>query len=592
MMKMNNSLREIRNRQFFSVFLPALFGALGELISGFADGVLTGAFLGSDAMAAYGIASPYFMLNTVLSLSFLIASQSLCTAEIGRGHEDTAKKIFSFSLWTSVILSLFVSVFGFLFSEPIAVLLGAGDSTPAVKTEVVQYLHWLFPGTFFFCFMTVAFAALQIDGAAGLAQLAAILVGVLDVIGDLLNVFVFHGGLAGMGIATTVSYIGAALVLLPYFLRKDSLFSLDIRLYSFKYAKKVFSSSYTESILWVLRMIAPIIINRIILVFSGIASLTAMSIQRNLLSLVSIIAFGLGDTTMMELGLCYGESDRVTAKGTMQNIMTWLGIFTVPIMLVMLLFSKSIASLYCDIADVELLRLSVIAVVMLAFSVPVSAVAKVYLRSLQAMEKNRYAMILSIAQGIVLPCSLTLLLCCTTGNTGAFTAYLTAELIAAIIGWLFYRKTINEPETFPVSEERIFRSTVETPEQVVETSIKLRSFCRGNRCSESLSYKLSLCMEEMGCGIIQEGLRKNAASRPFASFIVLFYPDSIVMRIKDNCPNQQLRDRVLMWRFDSEHPERLIGIRMAMKLSTDFKYIRIMDVNNTTICFAFDTERK
>ena len=589
---MNKPLRKLRNRQFFSVFLTAVFGSLGDLISGFVDGVLTGAFLGRDAMAAYGIASPYFVLNTVLSLSFLIASQALCTAEIGRGHEDMAKKIFTFSIWTSLMLSVLVSVFGFLFSEQVAVLFGAGDSIPAVKAETVQYLHWLFPGTVFFSFMTVTFAALQIDGAAGLAQLSAILVGVLDVIGDLLNVFVFHGGLAGMGIATTVSYIGAALVVLPYFLRKKSLFSLDIRLYSLKYAGKIFSASYTETILWTLRMISPIIINRIILAFSGVAALTAMSMQRNLLSLVSIVAFGLGDAAMMVLGLCYGESDRVAAKETVQNIMFWLCIFTVPVTLIMTLFSKPIASLYCDIADAGLFRLSVIAVITLALSVPFTATAKVYLRSLQTMEKNRYAMILSVAQTILLPCGLTLLLCRTAGDTGAFIAYLSAELIAAVIGWLFYEKTMKQPETFPVSEEQIFRSMAETPEQAVITSIKLRDFCRINGCGDSLSYKLSLCMEEMGCGIIQEGLRKNAASKPFVDFIVLFYPDSVIMRIKDNCPDQQLRERALMWRLDSEHPERLIGIRMAMKLSTDFKYIRLLDVNNTTIRFSLYAERK
>ena len=233
-MKVSHHTDEIKNRQFFSVFLTTLLGNLGSLIAGFADGVLTGSFLGSDAMAAYGIVSPYFMLTTLLAQPFVLAVQALCTAELGRGHDETAKKIFSFALWTAVILAAALSLIGFGFAERFAVLLGADDSIPAVKAEAVRYLRNLFPGTAFFCFMSVAFAALQIDGALGLVKLSAALVAVFDIVGDLLNVFVFHGGLGGMGTATSISYIAAALALLPYFTRRKALFSLEPGLYSLK----------------------------------------------------------------------------------------------------------------------------------------------------------------------------------------------------------------------------------------------------------------------------------------------------------------------------------------------------------------------
>lgn len=589
-MKVSRHTDEIKNRQFFSVFLTTLFGNLGSLIAGFADGVLTGSFLGSDAMAAYGIVSPYFMLTTLLSLPFILSAQALCTAELGRGHEETAIKIFSFALWTSVILSAVVSLIGFAFAERFAVLLGANDSIPAVKAEAVRYLRNLFPGTAFFCFMSVAFAALQIDGASGLVKLSAALVGIVDVIGNLLNVFVFHGGLGGMGTATSVSYIVAALALLPYFMRRKALFSLEPGLYSLKYAGRVFSANYTETILWFLRIVSPVIVNRIILSYSGVTAMSAMSAQKNLLSLVSIVFYGLGDATIMELAMCYGESDRTSTEETLRCILKWMFVFTIPLELLMLLFSSQITGLYCDASDAELFRITTVAVVTLALTVPFTAAAKVYLRALQAAEKNRYAMLLNIMQVIVLPCSLTLLLCSIDGNTGAFAAYTVSELIAGVTGWLLYKTAMKQPDTFPIPEEKIFRGTAETPEQVVGLSEQISRFCRNNGCGKKLSYKLSLCAEEMGAAIIQEALYSDSSSSPFVSFIVLIDSGTVVMRLKDNCPDQNLRERALMWKPDGEQPERFIGIRMAMELASSFKYTRLLDVNNTVITFASQAE--
>ena len=577
---------EIRSRQVFSIFVTSLFSTLSSVVSSFVDGVLTGSFLGSEAMAAYGLASPYFTLTTLLSFSFVIAVQTLCTAEIGRGREDEAKNIFSCSIWASVGLSLVVSVLGFCFSDFVAVLFGASDSDPFVKAETARYLHALFPGTVFFCFMSVASVALQIDGATRLVALSALLVASLDIVGDLLNLFVFHGGMGGMGLATTASYVVAVLIMAPYFIRKKSVFSLNPRLYSRKYVGPVVFASYTETILWVMRFIAPVLINRIILSLSGMTAMTAMSMQRNLLSLVSILFYGFGDAAMMQLGLCYGESDRAGVKETMQCILTWLFVITVPVVLLMLLLCRPIAGLYCSRSEAELFRLSVIAVITLALSVPFTAMAKVYLRALQVTARNKFAMILNVSQVIVLPCALTLLLCSALGSSGSLVAYAAAEMGAGLIALALYRKGIKQPDVFPIPDERIFRGTARSPEQAVEVSRQLRSFCQEHDCGRSLSYKLSLCAEEMGCGIIQEALRRAEASRPFVSFIVLLHPDSVVMRITDNCPDQQLRDRALLWKPDDEHPERMIGIRMSMELSTDFQYTRLLNVNNTVISFS------
>ena len=58
---------------------------------------------------------------------------------------------------------------------------------------------------------------LQIEGDNKTGLISVSLVFILDIVFDLLNLFVFHGGVLGMALATTLSYYVAGIIVLVRF---------------------------------------------------------------------------------------------------------------------------------------------------------------------------------------------------------------------------------------------------------------------------------------------------------------------------------------------------------------------------------------
>ena len=77
---------------------------LGPLI----DGIVTGNFLGVDAVAATSLISPLILILTLVGIIFAVGSQSVYTELLGQGKVDEANSVFTFSNVLAVIVSLLI----------------------------------------------------------------------------------------------------------------------------------------------------------------------------------------------------------------------------------------------------------------------------------------------------------------------------------------------------------------------------------------------------------------------------------------------------------------------------------------------------
>lgn len=70
-------MKKTMDRSYRNAYTTAFFLRSSSMMTGFIDGVLTSAFLGVEAMSAYGISTPYFMLNNLLSNTMITGCQIL-----------------------------------------------------------------------------------------------------------------------------------------------------------------------------------------------------------------------------------------------------------------------------------------------------------------------------------------------------------------------------------------------------------------------------------------------------------------------------------------------------------------------------------
>ena len=113
--------------------------------------------------------------------------------------------------------------------------------------------------------------------------------------------------------------------------------------------KEVFEtlSLGTESALRSLgKVIAPAIVNRIILIFGGTLAMSAFSIQKDFMELSEIFTVGLANATALQAGVYYGETNRkamrAMGKAAHKYCFAFLGIVSV----VMVFLAKPIAGIY------------------------------------------------------------------------------------------------------------------------------------------------------------------------------------------------------------------------------------------------------
>ena len=119
----------------------------------------------------------------------------------------------------------------FTAAGPVCGLLGASRSnvSPNVSEMTEQYLKGYFIGTPFFFLVQLATPYLQTMEKRKDLMRSIICMTVSDIVLDILSVTVFHAGIAGIGIASGLSYIAAFLPVSGFFLKKDRVFRFDVR---------------------------------------------------------------------------------------------------------------------------------------------------------------------------------------------------------------------------------------------------------------------------------------------------------------------------------------------------------------------------
>ncbi len=129
-MKNSNILANI----FKTALVAMIIADLAEVVAAIIDGMLTGRFLGAEAIAAFGIAKPFFSVTGVLSAVLSSGAMTMSSHLIGKGNSQETNQIFSITCLLGILLSVGLAFLGILFINQFTGILGArGDLFPIVK---------------------------------------------------------------------------------------------------------------------------------------------------------------------------------------------------------------------------------------------------------------------------------------------------------------------------------------------------------------------------------------------------------------------------------------------------------------------------
>lgn len=192
--------------------VPVVITGILQLLFNAADVIIVGRYAGRTALAAVG--STTSLINLIVNL-FMMTSigVSVAVARYYGAHEPMeVSKTVTTAMTMSVIIGLFVGIFGIAASRPMLVLM---ESPADVLDQAALYLRIYFMGIPAFMVYNFGAAVLRAVGDTQRPMKFLTIAGIINVILNLITVVGFKMGVAGVAIATAVSqYVSAAFIVM------------------------------------------------------------------------------------------------------------------------------------------------------------------------------------------------------------------------------------------------------------------------------------------------------------------------------------------------------------------------------------------
>lgn len=292
--------------------LPTRVGMLINALYNLVDAYFVGG-LGTDAMGAITVAYPLGQVIVGLGLLFGNGAAAYLSRLLGKGDIETANKVASTALYSSVIIGAIAIIISVIFLKPILRQLGALDS---VMPYAVSYTSIYIVFSIFNVFNVTMNNIVSSEGAAKTAMCALMAGAILNVILDPIFIYSLGFGIAGAAIATAISQMVSTVVYLIYIFRKSSMFSFSIKEYSFTkdIMSEVLKIGIPTLVFQILTSVSMSMINGAAKDY-GSSALAAMGPVTKIMSMGSLVVFGFLKGFQPIAGYSYGarKFDRLHA---------------------------------------------------------------------------------------------------------------------------------------------------------------------------------------------------------------------------------------------------------------------------------------
>ena len=166
--------------------------------------------INTQSTPAVGIV--FSMMAVIQAIGFFFGHGSGTYISIKLGAKDTAEasKMAATGFVSSIIVGLFILIFGIIFIKPLAYILG---STETILPYSIEYMKYILIGAPYMTASLVLNNQLRLQGNAIFAMVGLITGAITNIILDPILIFTFSMGIKGAAIVTIISqFIGLVLM--------------------------------------------------------------------------------------------------------------------------------------------------------------------------------------------------------------------------------------------------------------------------------------------------------------------------------------------------------------------------------------------
>ena len=505
---MNNKLL---SKSFKSMMTLMIFAGVVAMCGSVIDGVIIGNCLSPDNMTAFGYASPVFIFLAAIGGVFSNGGKAQCAILTGKGLYEEARENFTRAFLLTVGFGILITIICFTAARPIAIFFGASGTFVSLTAE---YIRGLAIGAVPIIMLQVMTGYLGLDGAEIFGFFGAVIMSAVNIFLDLMIGLVWHGGLFEMALGTSVSYLAALLVQLPYFRRKNRLFHFVKFKPQTKKSLSLIVSGLPSAVSRVCCCSAAIILNHLLTSCAGEMAISACSVRNTLGNFVDAIFMGVVGTISIFSGMFYGERNKTALRTSFKTACKYGMILAFSCGMIIFLFAPSLAGGILK-ADPSTLSATASCLRFYAISLPSEIFAQILLYHYLSTGKSGLSNLICILHNfvfVVLPAWIFGML---IGLNGIWISWFLSGILPLPVMYLFLKKYKSENKwdcwtaTDPDLEENITGiyelSISDNMDAVMDTTKQLREFCIAQKLDSRKSFRICLAVEEIAGNIVEHG---------------------------------------------------------------------------------------
>lgn len=285
--------------------LPVMGMVLAVLSFSMVDGFFVSNFLGVKALAAVGYVSPFFLVQYAMGFMFGSGGSAQIANLMGKGEMGEARRLFSMIIFFMVVIGAILGAVSISCFPWLLRMTGASEDIFPLCMEYGVLLFAFLPAHLF----ESTFGSLWITtGRVRQGFVISILNGLLNALLDLLLILKFNMGITGAALATSLSALVCAFIVLGYFFIRD-----EDRLYFVRFTFKIRTflkicfNGVSEMVDSMAENITLLVLNSRLLTLLGTASVAVMGVYNYTMYLFLAFFYGLSNSVITIVGYKYGQ---------------------------------------------------------------------------------------------------------------------------------------------------------------------------------------------------------------------------------------------------------------------------------------------
>ncbi len=352
-------------RRLLRFTIPSIGMMLCSSIYGLVDGFFVSNFVGATSFAAVNFILPYLLILGTCGFMFGSGGSALVAKTMGEGDHEKANRIFSMLVYISIAAGIVLTILGYIFMRPAAILLGAEgemleQSVAYGRIVLISLTFYIIQLEFNSFFVTAERPQLGLAGTVAS--------GVTNIVLDILLVGIIPLGLTGAAVATVISHVVGASIPLVYFFRPNtSLLQLGKAVFDGTALFKACTNGLSELTGNVSLHLVGMLYNLQLIKYAGESGVAAYGVLSYFNTIFLSVFFGYTTGVAPVVGYHFGAQNHRELKGLLKKSFGIIGIASLSMFALAQILAVPLSMVFVSY-DADLLALTIHGFRIFAFS--------------------------------------------------------------------------------------------------------------------------------------------------------------------------------------------------------------------------------